>query len=118
VAPESEWFVVVDGKEKKKYERIREDSIVFGPDGTHMAFTAAVACGTCNADVNNPRGWNSSQRDSGPPKKEFVVMDEKEGQYYDDIVSIDGKIIFDSPDSVHYLARKGSDIYLVEEKMK
>ena len=74
--------------------------------------------------------------------KWLVVVDSKEGEIYDDIISrgkgmtvlekkiyysiggmhidvmsIGGiKIVFDSPDSFHYLARKDNRIYLVEEK--
>jgi hypothetical protein len=51
--------------------------------------------------------------------KWFVVMDGKEDKQYDDIVILGGgKIVFDSADSLHYLALKGNSIYLVEEKMK
>ncbi len=46
----------------------------------------------------------------------FVVVDGKEGKKYDGIVTL---IIFDSSDSLHYLALKGSNsIYLVEERIE
>lgn len=51
--------------------------------------------------------------------KWFVVVDGKEEKQYDDIVTLGGgKVVFDSEDSLHYLARKGNSIYLVEEKIK
>ena len=47
-----------------------------------------------------------------------VVVDGKEGEGYDCIVSKkEGDIVFDSSDSFHYLAAKGSVIYLVEERV-
>jgi hypothetical protein len=56
---------------------------------------------------------------AGVGDKQFVVVDEDEGRQYDGIVTIGGgKIIFDSPDSLHYLAMKGNEIYLVEERIK
>ena len=52
----------------------------------------------------------------------FVVMDGKEGNHYDAILALGaegkGRIVFDSADSLHYLAAKGRGIYLVEEGMK
>jgi uncharacterized membrane protein len=49
----------------------------------------------------------------------FVVVDGKEEKQYDGIVTIgEGRIIFDSADSIHYLALKGNKIYLVEEAVK
>ncbi len=48
-------------------------------------------------------------------KKWLVVVNGKEGKRYDGIV---GKIIFDSSDSLHYLAQKGEAIFLVEERIE
>lgn len=51
--------------------------------------------------------------------KWFVVLNGKEGRRYDGIVGIGGgRLIFDSPESLHYLAQKGRSIYLVEEKIE
>jgi hypothetical protein len=49
--------------------------------------------------------------------KQCVVFDGKEGTLYDSIGK-GGSIIFDSADSFHYLALKGKDIYLIEERIK
>ena len=46
-----------------------------------------------------------------------MVVDGTKGKEYDGIVG-EGKIIFDSPDSLHYLVLKDSNIYLVEERME
>jgi hypothetical protein len=48
--------------------------------------------------------------------KRFVVVDGKEEQQYDNIAA--GKIIFDSSDSLYYLASKGTSVFLVEERIK
>ena len=54
--------------------------------------------------------------------KSLVVADGKEGTQYDAIISggriSGGRIVFDRLDSFHYLAVKGSEIYLVEETIK
>jgi hypothetical protein len=48
-----------------------------------------------------------------------VVIDGKEGKHYDGIVlRAGGRVVFDSSDSLHYLAVKGDSIYLVEEKIR
>jgi len=46
-----------------------------------------------------------------------VVVDEKEGKRYDSIIFINegGCMVFSSSDRFYYLARKGKDVYLVEE---
>ena len=66
--------------------------LLFSPDSQHVAYAAIKG------------------------DKQFVVVDGKEGTRYD---GLSGKgIIFDSPDTFHYLAAKGNSIYLVEERMK
>ena len=103
-----ERFVVVDGEEGKKYDGIGEGTLIFSPDSRHLAYGAIVG------------------------KKSLVVVDREDGKKYDFIIGRGSKtIIFDSPDSFHYLTQKmdnisslgrymtGSwDIYLVEEQIK
>ena len=86
--------MVVDGKEQKQYDSIMAGSLIFSPDSKHLAYVAK----------------------SG--NKCFVVVDEKEGKQYDVIITRGGIIIFDSPDNLHYLVLKDSDIYLVEERLE
>jgi hypothetical protein len=51
--------------------------------------------------------------------KQFVVVDGKEGKQYNGIINFGGgRIVFDSADSLHYLALKGTGIYLVQESIK
>ena len=49
----------------------------------------------------------------------FVAVDGREGSQYDDIVVARevGGVIFDSPNQLHYVARKGNAFYLVEEQL-
>ncbi|MEW6416877.1 MAG: hypothetical protein AB1480_02010 [Nitrospirota bacterium] len=89
------WLVVVDGKEGKKYDGI--GALIFSPDSKRVAYQAIEG-----------DEW-------------FVVVDGKEGKRYDMIVTSGwgrARVIFDSPDNIHYLARKGSSIYLVEERIR
>ena len=84
-------FMVVDGKERKPYDGIAAP--IFSPDSQRVAYGAKVG------------------------SKVLVVVDGKEGKPYDGIVR-GGKIIFDSADRLHYLALKGADVYLVEERIQ
>lgn len=105
-------YVVVDGKEGAEYGSVHPSTLCFSPDGRRLAYVA----------------HKSNSR--------IVVVDATEGRPYDrfgvqeeirsfetgphtrtTIFSYPGpKIIFDSPDAFHYLARKGRGIYLVQEK--
>lgn len=86
------WLVVIGGKGGKPYDDI--GSIIFSPDSKRLAYGAFL-------------------EDRG-----FVVLDGEEGKAYDGIItSVGGRIIFDSPDTLRYLTVKGSDVYLVEEKI-
>jgi hypothetical protein len=50
--------------------------------------------------------------------KRIVVMDGKEGDPHDGLLK-GSRIVFDSSDSLHYLAGKdGLSVYLVEERLK
>jgi hypothetical protein len=87
-------FVVVDGKEEKQYDGL--GSLIFSPDSKHVAYAVKAS------------------------NKGFAVVDGKEGKQYDGIVTLEGgRVVFDSFDSLHYLAVKAKSIYLlVEEKIR
>jgi len=52
-------------------------------------------------------------------RKWFVVVDGVEGKDYNAVFSAgEGRVVFDSPDRLHYLAIKGQDILLVEERFE
>jgi len=86
-------FVVVDRREGKKYDGI--GSLIFSPDSERVTYYAGVG------------------------NRRFVVVDGQEGKQYDAIVTGGGgRIIFDSPDNLHYLALRGNSIYLVTERIE
>jgi hypothetical protein len=88
-------FLVVDGKEEKKYSIARGCTPVFSPDSKRLAYAARMG------------------------NKSFVLVDGKRGKRYDRIFTpAGGTIIFDSPDRLHYLAMRGNRIYSVEETIK
>lgn len=127
-------FVVVDGKEGKQYDRIGVGSLIFSPDSKRVGYGAGVgdkrfvvldgeegkqydAIGK-GISFFSPDGRRVAYM-AKVGEKQFVVVDGEEGKQYDGIVAEGGgRIIFDSPDSLHYLAAKGKDIYLVEERIK
>ncbi len=85
--------MVVDGREDKEYKGFI--GTVFSPDSRHVVYGA--------------------QSD----KEQFIVVDGKEGKRYQGIlIPPEGKIIFDSPDSIHYLALKDNVILSVDEKIE
>jgi hypothetical protein len=80
-------FVVVDGIEAKQYDDIGLPS--FSPKSNHLTYFAKKGA------------------------KWLVVVDKTEENQYDTIYG--GSPIFDSPDSLHYLAKNGNSIYLVRK---
>ena len=89
-------YVVVDGKETGPYRNVAD--LRFSPDGKHFAFVGVI-------DERN----------------QTVVVDGVEGNSYGTIFMIrENKqlIHFDSASSFHYIALRGRNIYLVEEKLK
>ena len=89
------WVVLVDGQAGTPYDGIMTGSPIFSPDSQRVAYGVQVG-----------RKW-------------VVVVDGKEGKPYDGIVGGGGgRVIFDSSRSVYYLAGKGADIYLVQERIR
>ena len=88
----NKWFVVVDGKEEKHYDDIARGTLTFSPDSKRVAY-----------GVKEGNKW-------------FVVVDGNEGTQYD--ILRGARIVFDRPDSFHYLVLKGGEFYLVEERIE
>jgi hypothetical protein len=87
-------FVIVDKKEEKPYDGIGTPPI-FSPDSKHVAYVAQVG------------------------NKQFLVVDGIVRTQYDSILTLGvGRIVFDTPDSLHYLAAMGNRIYLVETRLR
>ncbi len=90
---DNEIFMVVDeNEERKQYDDVLKGTLVFSPDSKYVVYGAA----------------------KGGDK--LLVVDGEERDSHGNIVTFGGgRIVFDSLDSLHYLAQKGADIYLVEE---
>jgi len=94
-AVQMQQWVVLDGLEQKHYRSVTKDSLTFSSDSQHLAYIVADETG------------------------QFVVIDGKEGKPYEEIFTMEGgSIIFDSTDRLHYVARKGNGIYLVQERIE
>jgi Tol biopolymer transport system component len=91
----NKWVLVYDGREGKQYDSITR--FMFSPDGNHMVYVANNL-----KDKSNESSW-----------RWYVVIDGAEREY----TRLLSEIIFDSDDTLHYLAIKGKDVYLVEEKI-
>ena len=92
---DGKWLVVIDGNEGEKYDDIKT-APVFSPDSGITVYTAK------NKD------------------REFVVVENNEGEKYDRVFLNEGNesVLFGQPGTFHYIARKGNNIFLVEEKVK
>jgi WD40 repeat protein len=92
---ESGQFLVVDGKEEQRFDKIVLP-IAFSPDNKHFAYTAS----------NNG--------------KMVVVVDgvQKEVLYAVILNVGDAKVYFDGPDKFRYLALFGDSIYSIEEQIE
>jgi len=140
------WFVVVDGKEEKEYDSISmfsrlkdvgvKGSVIFSPDGKRVAYwteaktkAGSVLCVVVDGKeekqydgIGSPIFSPDSKRVAYVAKlgnMEFVVVDGKEGKRYDEIVMRgETRIIFETPVSLRYDARKGARIYLVGENIE
>jgi hypothetical protein len=89
------WYLVVDGKESTGYPNVRGGTLKFSPDNRHVVYVGAI-----NGNI-------------------VLVVDDKPGTAYDEIFTRGtGKIVFDGPSRVHYLAAKQSKVVLVEEQLK
>jgi hypothetical protein len=80
--------VVIDGKEGKKYDSVGH--LTVSPDDKTVVYTARLG------------------------DRQSTVAAGKEGKQYDGIFPI----IFDSPNSFHYLAKDAGMYYLVEETLR
>ena len=90
---------------KAEYDWIAERSLVFSPDSKRLAYVALVFVGRLGFIVGRRRS--------------LVVVDGQAGSQYDAIIAPpkSGGVIFDSPNQLHYIARKDNAFYLVEERL-
>jgi len=102
----NKWAVVMDGKKGKKYDYIGSFQVsvtyVQGysenwipvPNSLKLVYVAQIG------------------------NKWTVVVDGKEGKLYDEIIKVEGRMFNDDSSGFHYYARRGSKVFLVEEKIK
>jgi Tol biopolymer transport system component len=90
-------FVVVDGVEGIKHKNILLDSLTFSPGSLRIAY----------GEVEYE-------------DQMCVVVNKHKGKKYDNVVLAlgGGRITFDGPDELHYLAQKGGNVYSVHETLK
>jgi hypothetical protein len=88
------WMMAEPGKEGELYDDIK-GTFYFSDDSRHVAMVA----------YDNQR--------------QLVVINGVEGNRYDEIITLGGvaKLHFDDGGSIHYLARKGNDLFLVDETL-
>jgi hypothetical protein len=126
------WCIVVDGKKQKDYIYTGENTIAFSPDSRHIAYAAfdndswfVVIDGE---EQKKYEGISQAIRFSQDSRwlayigrageKSYVVVNRNEGRPYDGIlIGWGGNLVFDSTDSLYYLAINGEEFYLVEEKI-
>jgi dipeptidyl aminopeptidase/acylaminoacyl peptidase len=96
----------VDGQKVQGYDGV--ESVVFTPDN-RLAYVVRV--------TERRRGllWNKKVGESF-----MAVVDGQAGVQYDEIVAppSGAHIVFDSPEQLHYIARKDGEFYLVEERFE
>lgn len=92
VVAAKEAFVIADEEMETAGHYNSISGLIFGPDSKHVSYVAKV------------------------DNKSLVVIGEKEGKYNDTIFG-EGKIVFDSSASLHFLGLKGNSIYLAEKKI-
>jgi Tol biopolymer transport system component len=133
VRENNEWFVVVDGEESEHYRQV--SNLAFSPDSKNIIFAARSIRRPGNfLVINGIEGESYSyiyqqpvfSPDSGKiayavqnVTYEMVVVNSIEGEHYNRIIGgiLGSSLTFDSPDSLHYLAQSGNDIYLVEQRI-
>jgi hypothetical protein len=84
------WFMVIDGKEKSKYEMVRTP--IFSPDSKHVVYTAKYS------------------------KRWYLVLDEVKRAWYDLLILSPGQ--FDSVNSFHFIALENREFFLIQVDIK
>ena len=88
----NQWFVVTNGGKGKRYDGIIKGILTFSPDSQHFAYAA-----------KSGNSW-------------YVVLDGKEGvEYSSDAFIVNGSLVIDSSDSLHYLYVQDCNVYHAEE---
>lgn len=120
-----EEFLVIDGQRQPHYEHAH--SLVFSPDSQQLAYMAVRGRKKVAMVVNGIEGqwydgmeqgvFSSNSRHlayrATLERRALVILDGKEGEQFDGFLK--SRIIFDSRDTLRYLAYRGKNIYSIEE---
>ena len=124
----SRQYLVVDGVKGDVHDYICPESVTFSPDGGRVACFVKdhdrlrLSCGSVSVPVDEASGRRSiSFSPDGKhlayrPASPCVVVDNRKGGQYDEVFPKDGRILFDTSDCFHYLARRLNNFYLVEAR--
>jgi hypothetical protein len=125
-------FVVMDGIEGNRYEKIKVDSLRSSPDCKHIAYAAMNVRWFMVVDGKEGKGYDEILDDTPrfsqdgkhfvfvarSEDKWWIVIDGKEDTQYDAKVNIEGgSLVFDNPERFHYLFIRDQNIYSVNEKI-
>lgn len=119
-------FIVVNGQEGKPYDSLRSRFFlaapVFSPDSKMVAYPARIG-EMWSVIVNGTEGPLFDEIIAFPGgKRLFASVDSHPYYYFPEIIKSErgkrGRIKFDYPDKIEYLALRGDVIYLVEETIK
>jgi len=125
-----QFFLVCGDKEEKHYGDVMQATLTFSPDSRKHAYVAEY---DSKRFVNLNGVESSAYQDIysisfSPNNKdivysakinnqELIVVNGVNGKAYDEILGSD-HIFFDAPKKIHYLARSGNSIFLVEETIE
>ena len=123
--------VVFNGKQQTLYSDVMQATQIFSPDQNHYAYVAdrLDTKRIVNIDGIESKPYDDAFAVAISPdskkyiysvrlsNKEFVVADGHNGAPYETIFG-QGQLIFDGPNSFHYMAMKNNAIYLVEESFE
>ncbi|MHC4483553.1 MAG: TolB family protein, partial [Planctomycetota bacterium] len=130
---DGKWFTVIDGQEQKQYNAIAEGTLTFSPDSKRLVYMAKENAGwfavVDGKEQKQHRAMGQPPTFSPDSKhlayaamledKCLVVLDGRACKQYDGLVTIGGgRIVFDPPDSLYYLATKARTIYFVTESIQ
>lgn len=124
------FFLVCGDKEEKRYGDVMQATLAFTPDSKHHAYVAEYdSKRIVNLDGVEGNAYQDIYSISFSPNnrdmvysakldyKELVVVNGVNGKPYDEILG-SNHILFDGPKKIHYLARSGDKVYLVEETIE
>ena len=104
--PRGEGYLFVDGLEQPRHDGVMD--FMFSPDSSRVAHVVRI-----------DKRIKGLLRSKKVGESYMVVIDGQQGRQYDSIIASPqgGRIMFDSPDQLHYFAQKDGAFYWVEEQL-